>query len=180
MPHSSVRLPPATTGLLIRYCCTALKSDVFGLVGGKSTSSETFAEAAGDTETTAVADFVESATLVAVITTEVCAVTVGAVNNPLEETVPWEAVHVAAVFELLETVAANWAVAPEFTLVLVGVTLMLTLLLLAMVRLTHPRPRSLWASVTHTANVKVPAACGVPEIPPVCSLSTRPAGIFCS
>ncbi len=59
------------------------------------------------TDTMAVADLVGSATLVAVTTTEVFAVTVGAVNNPLEEMVPWEAVQVAAVSEVFETVAPN-------------------------------------------------------------------------
>ena len=107
IPHSTVRFPPATIGLLIRYCCTALKSDVFGLVGGNKTSSETFAAGAAATDTMAVADLVESASLVAVTTTEVFAVTLGAVNKPLVEIVPCEAVQIAAVFEVLAMAALN-------------------------------------------------------------------------
>src|SRR6202451_557504 len=47
IPHSTVRLPPATIGLLIRYCCTALKSEGIGLVGGQQNFRETLAAGAG-------------------------------------------------------------------------------------------------------------------------------------
>jgi hypothetical protein len=53
--------------------------------------------AAGETETDAVAAFVGSATLVAVILTVVFAVTTGAVNSPLLEILPAVHVQVTAV-----------------------------------------------------------------------------------
>jgi hypothetical protein len=80
----------------------------------------------GMTVTVALADFVVSATLVAVTTTEVVDVTIGAVNNPLAETLPAEVVHVTAVFDVFETVAVNCAVAPELSDVLVGEMVTLT------------------------------------------------------
>jgi hypothetical protein len=49
-------------------------------------------------------------------------VTVGAVNSPLDDTVPLETVHVTAVLEVFVTEAWNCAVAPEFTSVLAGDT----------------------------------------------------------
>jgi hypothetical protein len=57
------------------------------------------------TEIVALADFVESATLVAFRVTVVFFVTVGAVKSPLEETVPAETAHVTAVLEVFVTVA---------------------------------------------------------------------------
>ena len=59
------------------------------------------------TETIALAFLVISAALVAVIVTLVLLLTLGAVNNPLLETVPALADHVTAVFVVPCTVAAN-------------------------------------------------------------------------
>ena len=53
----------------------------------------------------ALADLVVSATLVAVSTTLVLLVTVGAVNSPLGDTVPADTIQVTAVFDVLVTVA---------------------------------------------------------------------------
>ena len=80
----------------------------------------------GITETVALADLVLSATLVTVTTTEVVAVTTGAVNNPVEETLPADAVQVTEVFEVFETVAPNCWVPAEVTFATVGVIEMLT------------------------------------------------------
>jgi hypothetical protein len=59
--------------------------------------------------------------LVAVTVTLVVAVTLGAVNMPLGEIVPFEADQVTAGFEALFTVAENCWVAPEAMLAEVGV-----------------------------------------------------------
>src|SRR5258708_6927814 len=78
------------------------------------------------TEIFAVEDLVESAVLVAVSTTVVLVVTVGAVYKPLLETVPFEAVQFTAVLEVFVTAARNCAVAPEFTLLSPGERVMPT------------------------------------------------------
>ena len=75
----------------------------------------------GVTVSMAWADFVLSATLVAVIVAVVVDTTLGAVNRPLGETVPLEADQVTAVFEALLTVAENCCVSPEARLAEVGV-----------------------------------------------------------
>jgi hypothetical protein len=72
--------------------------------------------------TLAVADFVLSALLVAVITDVVLAVTQGAVNSPLVEIVPAVAFHVTPVSAVFETVAVNWDVPKETRPAVVGVT----------------------------------------------------------
>ena len=59
----------------------------------------------GSTEMLALADLVVSATLVAVSWTLVLLVTVGAVNSPLGDTVPADAIQVTAVLAALVTVA---------------------------------------------------------------------------
>jgi hypothetical protein len=76
----------------------------------------------GKRVTLAVADFVLSALLVAVMTDVVLAVTQGAVNRPLLETVPAVAFQVTPVSAVLETVAVNCDVPKETRLVVVGVT----------------------------------------------------------
>jgi hypothetical protein len=57
------------------------------------------------TEIFAVADLLESATLVAVTTAVVFDVTPGAVNKPLLETVPLDALQLTPVLELFVTTA---------------------------------------------------------------------------
>jgi hypothetical protein len=69
----------------------------------------------------ACADWVLSATLVAVIVTLIIEPTLGAVNNPLVEMVPFEACQVTAVLDVLFTVAENCCVAPPRRLADAGV-----------------------------------------------------------
>jgi hypothetical protein len=59
----------------------------------------------GETEMAALADFVESAALVAVSVAVLLVVTAGAVYKPLPDTVPLDAVQLTPVFVLLLTVA---------------------------------------------------------------------------
>jgi hypothetical protein len=66
-------------------------------------TGDTVTPIGGDTEIVAVADFVESAALVAVRTALVVVVTVGAVYSPLLETVPLDAVQFTPVFDVLVT-----------------------------------------------------------------------------
>ena len=75
----------------------------------------------GSTVTMACADCVLSATLVAVTVTLVVAVTLGAVNMPLGEIVPFEADQATERFEALLTVAENCCVAPPTRLADAGV-----------------------------------------------------------
>jgi hypothetical protein len=63
-----------------------------------------------------------SATLVAVTDTFVIVLTVGAVNNPLLEIVPFVADHVTPFLTLPVTVALKGCVFPEFMTTPVGVT----------------------------------------------------------
>ena len=63
-----------------------------------------------------------SAALVAVIITFVDEATLGAVNIPVEETLPFDADQVTAAFEVLLTVAENCCVLPEATWMDVGDT----------------------------------------------------------
>jgi hypothetical protein len=72
------------------------------------------------TETETWADFVVSATLVAVIVTLVFAVTVGAVKTPAVVIVPWDACHVTVLGVALVTVAVNVCVCPEASVADVG------------------------------------------------------------
>jgi hypothetical protein len=73
-----------------------------------------FAPAEGAfTVTLAFADFVGSATLVAVTTTDVDAATLGAVNIPSELTVPALALQITAVFAVLARLTLNCWTAPE-------------------------------------------------------------------
>jgi hypothetical protein len=74
------------------------------------------------TVTAALADFVESATLVAVTVTVLSAVTVGAVKSPALVIVPAVAVHVTPVFPVFSTCAVNCCMAPELTVAVVGET----------------------------------------------------------
>lgn len=67
------------------------------------------------TVTEAVAVLVGSATLVAVMTTGVDAVTFGAVKIPCESTLPELALQVTAVFMLFEMLAAKRCTPPEGT-----------------------------------------------------------------
>ena len=70
--------------------------------------------------TEAVADLVVSATLVALTVPMVFAVTVGAVNKPVLETVPIVADQVTDVFVAFETVAVNCWAPPDVTVADVG------------------------------------------------------------
>jgi hypothetical protein len=69
----------------------------------------------------ACADFVVSATLVAVTIALVFEVTVGAVNSPLLDTDPALAVHVTAWFAVLLTKTVNCRDWPDDTVALLGV-----------------------------------------------------------
>jgi len=80
-------------------------------VGGTST---------GVTVTVALADFVVSATLVALTVPVVFAVTVGAVNKPVLETFPIVADQVTDVFVAFETVAVNCRAPPDIIVADVG------------------------------------------------------------
>jgi hypothetical protein len=75
---------------------------------------------AGSTVTAAVADFVGSATLVAVTETVVVVVTLGAVNMPWPEIVPFVADQVTPLRLVLVTVALKGCVSREFKVALVG------------------------------------------------------------
>lgn len=77
---------------------------------------------AGVTVTTAVADWVGSATLVAVTETIVSAFTVGAVNRPALESDPFVADHFTARSLVLVTFAVNCCFSVEGTLAVAGVT----------------------------------------------------------
>jgi hypothetical protein len=77
-------------------------------------------EVGGAMATTALAFFVESATLVAVTVTLVLLVTVGAVNRPLDETVPALELQVTAVLVEPLTAALNCREPAEATLALPG------------------------------------------------------------
>lgn len=76
----------------------------------------------GPTVTTAVAETVGSATLVAVTDTVVSVLTVGAVNKPALEIDPRVADHFTARFVVLVTLAVNCCVRVEGMLADVGVT----------------------------------------------------------
>jgi hypothetical protein len=66
-------------------------------------AGETVTAIGGATEMVAVADFVESAALVAVSVAVVLEVTAGAVYRPLLDTVPLEAVQFTPLLEVLVT-----------------------------------------------------------------------------
>lgn len=84
----------------------------------------------GATEIDALADFVESATLVALTVTLVAAETVGAVKSPADEIDPLLADHETEVFVAPCTLAANCFVFPDVRLAVVGETEMLTVVVL--------------------------------------------------
>lgn len=71
--------------------------------------------------TVACAVWVLSARLVATTVAVVGLATLGAVNRPLGEIVPFDADQVTPVFEVLLTVAENCCVPPEVTLAEAGV-----------------------------------------------------------
>ena len=72
------------------------------------------------TVTVAFADFVGSATLVAVTITDVGTATLGAVNIPSELTVPAVALQTTAVLAVLATLALNCWTAPEARIAVSG------------------------------------------------------------
>jgi len=74
------------------------------------------------TVTVAAADFVGSATLVAVTSIVAVLVTDGAVKRPPDVTVPPLAVQLTAVLLLPVTVSVNCLVPPELTVAVVGET----------------------------------------------------------
>ena len=69
----------------------------------------------------ACADWVLSATLVAFTVTLMVDPTLGAVNKPVGEMVPFEACQLTAMFDVLFTVAENCCVAPPTRLADAGV-----------------------------------------------------------
>ena len=100
---------------------TLAADDVPGItVPGASGETETEKSGVPVMETVALADFVGSATLVAVTVAVVPEVTFGAVYRPALETVPAVADHVTEVLALLVTVAENCCVPPDTTVVEVG------------------------------------------------------------
>jgi hypothetical protein len=80
----------------------------------------------GITVTVAVADLVGSSTLAAVIRTVVVAVTLGEVNMPPPEIVPWVADHATRVCWVLLTVARNNCCFEAFIVAVVGLIETLT------------------------------------------------------
>jgi hypothetical protein len=80
----------------------------------------------GFTVIAACADFVVSAMLLAVTVAVVVALTLGAVNSPLLETLPMFADQVTDVFEVLVTVATNCCVPTDWMLAETGDTETLT------------------------------------------------------
>jgi hypothetical protein len=76
----------------------------------------------GVTVTTAVADLLVSARLVAVTDTVVSDVTLGAVNNPEPEMDPWVADHFTEPSVVPETLSVNCWVSVEATVAVVGLT----------------------------------------------------------
>jgi len=122
-----------------------------------------------------------SAALVALTVTEVLAVTVGAVKNPLLVIVPLEADQVTAVLEVLLTVAANCLVNPEVVVTVAGETATdtgsvgVTLFPLMEIEIVA-LPRSfLVEPVAITLKLNEPAALGVPDNLPVV-LKDKPGG----
>jgi len=116
-----------------------------------------------------------SATLVAVTTTAVEVVTLGAVNIPLLEIVPAPADQVTAVFEVFVTFAENCCVPADAMLALSGETATVIAgpfpLLPPTVKYTVPSPRSKFGkSRTPTRRTKDPAVVGVPAMVPVAVL----------
>ena len=87
------------------------------------------------TVTTDEADFVGSATLVAVTVATVFTVTLGAWYRPLLETVPCVAVHVTPRFEVPVTVAVSCTVPCDATVASAGLTVTATAPFEAMTRL---------------------------------------------
>jgi len=89
-------------------CCLPADTRVVALG-----ETATLTAACGTTVTMACADLVVFAALVAVTVTDVAVVTEGALNEPVLEMVPFDAVHKTDVFEVLLTVAVNCCLAAE-------------------------------------------------------------------
>jgi hypothetical protein len=126
----------------------------------------------------AVEDFVPSATLVAVTVAFVFALTLGAVYKPLLLIVPVEAAQVTATFDVLVTEAVNCSVPDEVTLTLAGVTVTPTEVAFDTDKLNALVPVRPVESTACTVNAKEPELCGVPEIVPVEVRINRPVGKF--
>src|ERR1700683_2963581 len=114
----------------------------------------------------ALADFEGLATLVAVMTTSVCLLTVGAVYRPLLLTEPAVADQVTAVSEVPLTLAVNCCVWLESRVPLVGETLTLAFPYASSPAIATAKdwlPCS-WreASVTITSKAKIPRVVGLP------------------
>jgi len=132
----------------------------------------------GLTDTAADALWVGAATLVAVTVTVVAALTEGAVNNPVSDTVPALADQVTAVWLVPLTLALNCCEPREITLAPVGeiVTVIEGLEPLTVIQ-KRRSPRSVRGrSVTKTTKEYVPAAVGVPVSAPVEELIASPGG----
>jgi len=115
------------TAVLLVPCTRALNCWLFPDVKvAEFGETVTATVAAGLTVTEERADFVASATLVAVMVAVVDVVTLGAVNIPLLLIAPLLAVHTTAMFELFVTVAVNCCVPAETMLDEVGETATLT------------------------------------------------------
>jgi hypothetical protein len=114
--------PVADTLYEYNVLTCALGTDVVAIVSVLGAGVE-----AALTETLALAFFVESAALVAVIVTLVLAETAGAVNIPVEEIEPALADQLTEVLVVPRTLAANCCVLPEPTLADKGDTETLTL-----------------------------------------------------
>lgn len=145
-------------------------------------------ELTGVTEIIAEADFVGSATLVALTVALLATLVVGAVKTPLVDTVPalvlqvtWVLVLDPVVVAVLVpplTVAVSSCVAPETTVAVVGVTLTVMLGSVAATVKRNPRVSKnvRLADKARTVKLKVLARTGTPEIMPVVELKASPAG----
>lgn len=150
-------------------------------------------ELTGVTAITDEANAVGSATLVAFTVALKATLVVGAVNSPLEDTLPAvvlqvTAVLVLAVFTLavvrvppvppVLTVAVSGWVAPEATVATVGVTDTVTFGVVAAMVKRSPRVSKCtpFADNARTVKLLVPAIVGMPEITPVVRLIVSPVG----
>jgi len=130
---------------------------------------------AGLMVTLAVATFVESAVLVAVMVACSVEVTVGAVNNPDAEIVPTFAVQVTVVLLALFTVAANCCTPPESIVAVTGSIVMLTAIeaLLEFPLMENPAQDAVKvaskrrATVAHNFSERELAVCLTRDLPPV-------------
>jgi hypothetical protein len=106
--------PVSLVLLTVALSCSVPDESTLALLG------VTFTLTAGSTVTMTVANFVGSATLVAVTEAVVVVVTLGAVNIPWSVIVPFVANQVTPFRLLLVTVALKACVSSEFTVALVG------------------------------------------------------------